>query len=127
MAKVSLSNVQVSRVFSFQGGQAADVIESYKTRDGEGKTKYTLWFTEPHGLQEGAIVNAEGLLSARIREFESPKDGTVRYVQLSLNKPTVSIVQPSSVDKVGHAAVNAVWPGVNGPGKVEPVAENAPF
>lgn len=89
MAKVSLKNVQVARVF--QDGLAAEVVEVYNTRDGERKTKYTLWFKDPHGLSEGSIIDAEGLLSARLREFESPKDGTVRFVQLSVNNPTVTV------------------------------------
>lgn len=121
MAKVSLKNVQVTRVF--QEGKAADVIETFKTRDGEGKTKFTLWFREPHGLVEGAIIDAEGLLSARLREFESQTDGTVRYVQLSINNPTVKVADSPVV---GHAAVNEVWPAVAGPGQVETDA-GAPF
>ena len=120
MARISLKNVQVARVF--QDGRAADVVEVFKTRDGEGKQKYTLWFNEPHRLSEGSIIDAEGLLSARLREFESQSDGTVRYVQLSINNPTVRVADTNS-PKVGHAAINQVWPEVAGPGQ----ADGAPF
>lgn len=123
VAKVSLKNVQVSRVF--QDGRAADVVEVFKTRNGEGKQKFTLWFNDPHGLSEGSIVDAEGLLSARLREFESQTDGTVRYVQLSINNPTVKVTDQAP-EKVGHAAVNVVWPDVAGAGQTE-ILDGAPF
>lgn len=125
MAKVSLSNVQVSRVF--WQGKGAQVIETFTTRDGERQSRYALFFDEPHGLTEGSIISVEGLLSASVDEYQKRDGSTGHAVNLKINKPTVSNVQPGSVDKVGHAAVNAVWPGVNGPGEVEPVAENAPF
>ena len=125
MAKVSLSNVQVSRVF--WQGKGAQVIETFTTRDGERQSRYALFFDEPHGLAEGSIISVEGLLSASVDEYQKRDGSTGHAVNLKINKPTVSNVEPGSVDKVGHAAVNAVWPGVNGPGKVEPVAENAPF
>lgn len=121
MAKVSLKNVQVSRVF--QDGKAAEVVEVYQTRNGEGKTKFTLWFNDPHGLAEGSIVDAEGLLSARLREFESPTDGTIRYVQLSVNNASVKV---TDAPKVGHAAVNEVWPQVASAGQTE-ILDGAPF
>lgn len=121
MAKVSLKNVQVSRVF--QDGKAAEVVEVYQTRNGEGKTKFTLWFNEPHGLAEGSIVDAEGLLSARLREFESQTDGTIRYVQLSVNNASVKV---TDAPKVGHAAVNEVWPQVSSAGQTE-ILDGAPF
>lgn len=119
MAKVSLKNVQVSRVF--QDGNAADVVETYQTRNGEGKTKFTLWFKEPHGLQEGSIIDAEGLLSARLREFESQTDGTVRYVQLSINNPTVKVAESPAV---GQSAVGQVWPAAGGQPEI---IDGAPF
>jgi hypothetical protein len=121
VAKVSLKNVQVSRVF--QDGKAAEVIEQYKTRDGDKKTKYTLWFTEPHGLTEGSIIDAEGLLSARLREFESQSDGLIRFVQISLNNASAKVTQ---TPQVGHAAVNQVWPAVASPGQLE-TDPGAPF
>ena len=122
MAKVSLKNVQVSKIF--QDGRAAEVVEVFKTRDGEGKQKYTLWFNDAHGLTEGSIVDVDGLLSAKMREFESPTDGTVRYIQLSLNSPRVTVTD--SPAKVGHAAVNEVWPQVAGTGQTE-LLDGAPF
>lgn len=125
MARVSLKNVQVSKVF--QDGRAAEVVETYTSQGREAKQKYTLWFNEAHGLGEGSIVDVEGLLSAKLREFESETDGTVRFIQLSVNYPTVKVTDVANVNRVGHAAVNQVWPEVASPGKVETLVDGAPF
>lgn len=123
MAKVSLNNVQVSRVF--WQGKGAQVVETYTTKDGERQTRYALFFDEPHGLSEGSVISVEGLLSATVDEFEK-RDGTTGHaVNFKINKPRVSDVQPGSVDKVGHAAVNQVWPQVATPG--QPELDGAPF
>lgn len=123
MAKVSLSKVQVSRVF--WQGKGAQVIETYSTRDGERQTRYALFFDEPHGLTEGSIISVEGLLSATVDEYQK-RDGTTGHaVNLKINKPTVSNVEPGSLDKVGEDAVTQVWPQAATPG--QPELNGAPF
>jgi hypothetical protein len=122
VAKVSLSDVQVARVF--WEGKGAQVVEKYTTKNGERETRYALFFDQPHGLTEGSIISVEGLLSAVVDEF-TKRDGTTGHaVSLKLNSPRVSNVQ--APEKTGHAAVNQVWPDVAGPGQVEPV-DGAPF
>jgi len=121
VAKVSLNDVQVSRVF--WEGKGAQVVEKYTTRNGERETRYALFFDEPHGLSEGTILSVEGLLSATVDEF-TKRDGTTGHaVNLKLNSPRVFNVD---APKVGHAAVNQVWPDVAGAGEVE-IGDGAPF
>lgn len=124
MAKVTLNQVQVTRVF--WEGKGAQVVERYTVQGSERTTKYSLFFDEPHNLAEGSIVNVEGLLSASVDEYDK-RDGSGKgyAVALKVNKPRVSNVDsPVMSDKVGAAAVNETWPTV-GPGTQ--VDDSAPF
>jgi hypothetical protein len=122
VAKVSLNDVQVARVF--WDGKGAQVVEKYTTKNGERETRYALFFDQPHGLTEGSLISVEGLLSATVDEFTKRDGSTGHAVNLKLNSPRVSNVQ--APEKVGHAAVNQVWPDVAGTGQVEP-SDGAPF
>lgn len=124
MAKVTLNQVQVTRVF--WEGKGAQVVERYTVQGSERTTKYSLFFDEPHNLAEGSIVNVEGLLSASVDEYDK-RDGSGKgyAVALKVNKPRVSGVDsPVMSDKVGTAAVTETWPTV-GPGTQ--VDDSAPF
>ena len=113
MAKVTLNQVQVTRVF--WEGKGAQVVERYTVQGSERTTKYSLFFDEPHGLADGSIVNVEGLLSASVDEYDK-RDGSGKgyAVALKVNEPRVSGVDsPVMSDKVGTAAVRNVadrWP-----------------
>lgn len=126
MAKVTLNKVQVTRVF--WEGKGAQVVESYKTKDGERSTRYSLFFDEPHGLAEGTVIDVEGLLSASVDEYEKRDGSGIGHsVALKLNKPRVSNVDsPVVSDKVGVAAVTETWPTLV-PGQATQVDESAPF
>jgi len=122
VAKVSLSDVQVTRVF--WEGKGAQVVEKYTTKNGERETRYALFFDQPHGLQDGQIISVDGLLSANVDEF-TKRDGSIGHaVNLKLNNPQVSKVDAG--EKLGHAAINQVWPSVASAGVVEP-GDGAPF
>ena len=126
MAKVTLNKVQVTRVF--WEGKGAQVVESYKTKDGERSTRYSLFFDEPHGLAEGTVIDVEGLLSASVDEYEKRDGSGIGHsVALKLNKPRVSNVDsPVVSDKIGVAAVTETWPTLV-PGQATQVDESAPF
>jgi len=126
VAKVTLNKVQVTRVF--WEGKGAQVVESYKTKDGERSTRYSLFFDEPHGLAEGTVIDVEGLLSASVDEYEKRDGSGIGHsVALKLNKPRVSNVDsPVVSDKVGMAAVTETWPTLV-PGQATQVDESAPF
>jgi hypothetical protein len=126
MAKVSLSKVQVMRVF--WEGKGAAVVEKYSTANGDKTTKYSLFFDEPHGLLEGAIIDVEGLLSASVDEYDK-RDGSGKgySVALKVNKPRVSNVDlPVPSNKVNEAAILEQWPTAT-VGSAEPVDTSAPF
>jgi hypothetical protein len=125
MAKVSLTRVQVTRVF--WEGKGAAVVEKYTVQGSERTNRYSLFFNEPHGLPEGAIIDVEGLLSSSVEEY-TKRDGTQGHgVSLKLNNPRVSNVDsPEMSDKIGVAAVTETWPSA-APGSVEQVDSSAPF
>jgi hypothetical protein len=125
MAKISLSKVQVMRVF--WEGKGAAVVEKYSTANGDRTTRYSLFFDEPHGLPEGAIIDVEGLLSASVEEFDKREGGKGYSVALKVNKPRVSNVDsPVQSDKINEAAILETWPTAV-PGQAQPVDESAPF
>jgi len=123
MAKVFIENALVDRVF--WEGRGAAVVEKYKVKGQDITRRWSLFFDEPHGLQEGVVVDVQGLFSDKPETY-TKKDGTTGVSSnLTVNKPTVkmSATQPVS-DKVGHAAVTEVWPTVAPGGSVD---ESAPF
>jgi len=124
VAKITLNQVQVTRVF--WEGKGAQVVERYVTQGSERTTKYSLFFDEAHNLAEGSVVNVEGLLSASVDEYDK-RDGSGKgySVALKVNKPRVTVVDsPVMSDKVGVAAVTETWATV-GPGTQ--VDASAPF
>ena len=69
-------NGTVARTF-FEG-KGASIYEEFQKRDGStGKSYYTVFFEEPHGLGEGSTGKFSGLLSVRLREYEH--DGQTKH------------------------------------------------
>ena len=125
MAKVSLSKVQVMRVF--WEGKGAAVVEKYSTANGDRTTRYSLFFDEPHNIPEGSIIDVEGLLSASVEEYDKREGGKGYSVALKVNKPRVSNVDsPIASNKINEAAILETWPTAT-PGPAQPVDESAPF
>ncbi|WP_067198876.1 hypothetical protein [Microbacterium sp. XT11] len=72
MAKLILENVIVDRVFSTQHGYGVGVTETFEMRNGEtGRKRYTLWFNDHPGVEEGQRISASGFLGTKVREYES--------------------------------------------------------
>lgn len=124
MAKISLHNVQVTRVF--WEGKGAEVTEKYKAAGMEFTDRYSCFFNEPHNIPEGTIISVEGLLGIKLEEFEK-RDGTPgQAIARTINNPKVTAQESAKSDKVGSAAIMEQWPTANiGQGK--PVDESAPF
>lgn len=121
MAKVILENVTVDRVFSTRNGFGVGVSETFNTRSGEtGRKRYTLWFTEHPGVEEGQRVSASGFLGVKAREYES-RDGEMKTtVDVSVNSarliqsaPPVDPAPP--VDTWGQEPAGASWGSQNSP------------
>ena len=91
MAFVNIQNARVERSVKDKGFVA---IESYKTREGEEKqTSYTIWTDNPNDIPgEGVVVNVSGALSVRMREFENDEGETVRFAQIHVNRPKITLV-----------------------------------
>lgn len=78
MAKITIENATVERVFNTRNGVGVAAFETFEKRDGtEGKNRYTLWFKQDPGVEEGQVVSASGFLSTRVREYED-RDGNPR-------------------------------------------------
>ena len=89
MAIVQLKDVVVSRLN--RTGYGVKVVEEWESRGKSGKTQYTVWFTESHGLSEGDRVSLSGFLGAKIGEPWTDRDGNTRTsVELSVNNPRLS-------------------------------------
>jgi len=123
MARVTIQNALVERIF--WEGKGAAVVEKYQVQGQDRSRRWSLFFDEPHGLQEGLVIDVQGLFSDKPETY-AKKDGTLGVSSnLTVNKPTVKVsaAQPVS-DKVGHAALAEVWPTVTPGGAVD---ESAPF
>lgn len=78
MAKVTIENAKVDRVFSTQHGYGAAVFESFEKRDGTtGRSRYTLWFKEDPNIEAGQVVSASGFLGVKPSEY-TDRDGNAR-------------------------------------------------
>lgn len=78
MAKITIENAVVDRVFTTQYGAGVAVHETFEKKDGtEGKSYYTLWMKEEPDLEEGQVVSASGFLGTKIREY-TDRDGNDR-------------------------------------------------
>ena len=71
---------------TFYNGKGAEVTETFTKGDGsEGKSRYSLWFKEPHGLSEGDTGKWRGALSVAVDEW-TDKEGSIRHsAKVSLN------------------------------------------
>lgn len=64
---------------TFFDGKGADVVEEFTKRDGTaGKTRWGVFFEQPHGLSVGDRVEVSGQHSDRVDEWV--KDGETRHV-----------------------------------------------
>ena len=116
MAKISIENAEVVRHISNKGFAAKT---SYTSKTGVKRDEYfTVWTEESPAV--GAVVNIEGLYSAKVEEYE--KDGElVRVAATHINYPkmTPGIEQPKQAQK-GAAAILETFPGAS-------MEEEAPF
>src|SRR5690606_36700649 len=88
MAIVNLKDVTVERLN--RTGYGVKVAEKYQVQGNDRKTTYTVWFKEPHGLNEGDIISVSGFLGAKVGDPWTGQDGQERRsVELSLNEPRI--------------------------------------
>jgi hypothetical protein len=120
MAKVVVENALVERIF--WEGKGAAVSEKFVVQGSERTRRWSIFFDEPHGLQEGQVISVQGLFSDKPETFQK-KDGTVGVSSnLTINKPTITAGEQSN--KIGIAAANEIWPTVTPGGAIN---ESAPF
>lgn len=97
MAIIEIQNARVDRIF--HNGTAFVAVEEFKTTSGgTGEKKFTVWNDTSHGLSEGQRVTVRGFYGAKVDEFDSPNDGIVRYVQTSINKPKITVLDGAEDD-----------------------------
>lgn len=98
MAIAKLANVKVSRVF--YNGLGAEFVESFQTRSGEtAEKKYSAFFDSPHGLSEGDVGNASGLLSVKARLWERDGEAPVPMADIVLNSTRFEATDGGSDDE----------------------------
>lgn len=88
MAQIEVKGEVVGLVFDNKGLQ---IIERFKTKNGEGVQRYTAWLDAPTNIPVGSKVTAKGLLSAQLGNYRN-KDGEEKsVVNLSINFATVLV------------------------------------
>jgi len=71
---------------TFYNGKGAEVTEIFQKNDGtEGKSRYSLWFKEPHNLNEGDTGKWRGALSVKVDEWVDKEGQTRHSAKVSLN------------------------------------------
>ncbi|TFD51975.1 hypothetical protein E3T46_07760 [Cryobacterium sp. Hh11] len=70
----------------FYNGKGAEVTEVFEKQDGsEGKPRYSLWFAQPHGLNEGDSGKWRGALSVKVDEWTDQQNEIRHSAKVSLN------------------------------------------
>lgn len=92
MAFINIKNGIVTR--AKKGGKGYIVEEQFKRQDGsDGTQKWNVWFEDVDQLTEGQVVNLGGVYSSKVAEFDG-ENGTVQFVERSVNKASLSDNQP---------------------------------
>lgn len=100
MALVMLKDVEVSRVN--QKGYGVQVVEKSHAQGKDFTTRWTVWFSQPHGLSVGDVVSLSGFHGDKVGEPWTDKDGNQRVsVERSINNPRLD---ESSVSQTAPAA-----------------------
>lgn len=102
MAEVRIEEVPVTRVF--HEGKGLEVMESWKTREGEGSRRYACWFDAPHGLSVGDVVTVTGLLGVKVDEWTDKEQQVRHTAKVSLNGARII----GTVESAGEPAGD-VW------------------
>lgn len=89
MSIVKIKDAKVVRVN--RSGFGVQVQEPEKQSNGRTfkGARFTIWFTESHGLSEGDTVSLSGFLSAKVDAW-TDREGNERHsVELSVSQPRV--------------------------------------
>lgn len=74
----------------FHNGTGAELTESWNGREGKPMSKrWTAWFEQPHGLQEGETVELTGVHGDGVDEWQDKEQQTRHTVKRSINKAQV--------------------------------------
>ena len=85
---------------TFFNGKGAEVTETFKKQDGsEGKSRYSLWFQQPHGLSEGDSGKWSGALSVKVDQCEGNDGNTRQTAKLSLNQARAATDAPQTAPR----------------------------
>lgn len=71
MAKTTVEDAKVERVFQSTHGWGVRVEEPFTRRDGGTSSNFfTLWFNDQPNLMQGNVISAEGRLGWKVRHYE---------------------------------------------------------
>lgn len=88
MAQIEVKGEVVGLVFQNKGLQ---IVEKFKTKNGEGTQRYTAWLDEATNIPVGSKVTAKGLLSAQLGNYTNKEGEAKSVVNLSINFATVTV------------------------------------
>jgi FKBP-type peptidyl-prolyl cis-trans isomerase (trigger factor) len=92
MATVTIKNATVTRIIPNYGFKAA-VEVPLKSGDTKKET-YTVWTDAT--VREGDVVSVNGLLSAKVEEFEGRDGKTVRYAAIHVNNAKIETAEANA-------------------------------
>lgn len=89
MAYINLQDVFATR--SFFDGKGLEVEERFQKRDGsEGKTKYSVFFDQPHGIADGSkIAKLGGVAGVKARIWQRDDAEDMAVANITINSPKV--------------------------------------
>ena len=125
--------------YAKSGGKGYTIIEAWKTRDGgDAKRRWAIWFDEASTLIVGDTVNLNGVLSGKIGEPWTDRDGQERpgVIEYTLNKVThakksadvntaADLPGTRQTEQTWHAAVTPT--ATEEPWAAAPAGEELPF
>lgn len=88
MAQIEVRGEVTGLVFNNKGVQ---ILERFKTKNGEGSQRYTAWLDAPANIPVGSKVTAKGLLSAQLGNYKTKEGEEKTVVNLSINFATVLV------------------------------------
>jgi len=96
MAITMLKDVEVARVNG--KGYGVKVVETNEYKGEKFKTWWTIWFTEPHGLNEGDVITVSGFHSDKIGDPYTDSNGVERRsIERGINSPRLAEGQSKAV------------------------------
>lgn len=104
MAVIKVDRAKVERVF--QQGRAMQIVETVNVKGNDIPQRYTVWFDQTHGKNEGDYVGVTGELTHRPGSFQMNGE-LIHTSEANINKPQLFEPQVTHVQSTLDVLENA--------------------